>query len=225
MRVRALLHRAGHVDEQENRTRPAPAPQPLQGHDLAVVADRGLQAAREVDARPAAGPPAAVAATPGQRLGKVAAEAAERLRVVRLTKAAYGQRLGFRGGAPALVRLLADQHLAGAAILLHGHVLVRQPFLVAAESGNAEKMHVEQPVEALALFRMRGEGRDRRLAEMLDASGSEELGRLQKVVVCSGATANPFWRRRVGKATSGRTEAGRGFIARPRLRYAPRSSC
>jgi hypothetical protein len=41
-------------------------------------------------------------------------------------------------------------------------------------------MHVEDRVEALALLRMRRERRDRRLAEMLDAAGTEQFDRLKE---------------------------------------------
>ena len=124
VRVGARLHRARHVDEQQNGAAAQAAHEARQAEDLAVVADRLLHGAAQVEAGAALGRDAPVAAPQRQALGQRALEAAQRVGLVRLGEAAHGQRLGCRRGLTGLVDVVGGGRLeAAAAVLLHAQVV------------------------------------------------------------------------------------------------------
>ncbi len=80
--VTALFHRAGDVDQQQDWARPGDTPELLQAHHLAIMADRGAQAAGEIDAGTPPGAAMAIAAAAGQGGRQRAGEAAQRFAFV-----------------------------------------------------------------------------------------------------------------------------------------------
>ncbi len=100
---RIALHGAGHIHQQQQRQRLAPALAPRQGQQLAAAAPGRVQAARPVHARAATAGVHAARGYGGQRQGEVAHQALDQLvfagaELVEVGRFQAGQGAGAHGG-------------------------------------------------------------------------------------------------------------------------------
>ena len=225
MRLRAGLHGAGHVDEQQEVALPRPALEAGQADDVAVVPHGLAQHPAQVEASAPPRSGAAITSASGEARGRGAGEAAQRLPVVVRSEAP--QRQGFRRGRglPRLVDLVREERLlVSPALVANLDGIVLQAGDVRSDPLRAEEVDVEQSVEIAAALRRRGEGgvggapdvRDRARAEQAD--GGEESGRLLRR---DGEAVGAEERRkgeegceRRGSARSPPPSAGEGQIAK-----------
>ena len=160
VRVGARLHGARHVDQQQDGAAAQAAHEARQAEDLAVVADRLLHGAAQVEAGAALGRDAPIAAPLRQAPGQCALEAAQRVGLVRGAEAARRQRLGGGGGLARLVDVVGGRRLeAAAAVLLHAQVVRVGLGHLAAQLDRAQEVGVEQRVELLVPLGRRRQGR------------------------------------------------------------------
>src|SRR5215831_11821399 len=94
MSLGALLHRAGHVDQENNTTLPQPALAPAHADELAGVAHCLAKHPSRVGARPAARAPPSIAAAPRYAGRQFARETMERLVLACRREAAGREPLG-----------------------------------------------------------------------------------------------------------------------------------
>ena len=175
VRVGARLHGARHVDQEQNGAAAQPAHEARQAEDLAVVADRLLHGAAQVEPVAAPGRDAPVAAPLRQALGQRALEAAQRVALVGGAEAARRQGLGRRGGLAGLVDVVGGGRLeAAAAVLLHAQVVRVGLGRLAAQFDGAEEVGVEQRVELLVPLRRRRQGRMRGAADVVEAARAQQ---------------------------------------------------
>ena len=124
VRVRARLHRARHVDDEQDGAPARLAAQTRQTEDLAVVADGLLHRPPQIEAGAAPGGDAPVAAPLRQAPGQRALETPQRVGFVGRREAARREGLCRGGGLARLVDLVGGRRLEAAApVLLHAKVV------------------------------------------------------------------------------------------------------
>ena len=170
----ALLHGAGHVDEQQDTALAQPALQPAQRHHVAVVADRFAQGPPRVEVLAAARAHAPVTGTARQMRGRRTGEAPQHLMVALRSKAPHRQRLGGGCVLPGFVDLVGDERLGAArALFLNPHRFVLGLAERLALLHFAKKVHSEQRIECGAPVRRWRERRMRGAADVGDRSRAE----------------------------------------------------
>ena len=174
MRIRARLHGARHVDEEQNGASARLASQARQAKDLAVVADHLLHRPPQIEPGPTPGPEAPISAPLRQMLGQSALKAPQRSRTRLRARNGAGEGLGRRRGLASLVDLVGGRRLeAAAAVLLHPQLLRFGLGGLAGELDRAQKVRIEQRVELLAPFRRRRQRRMRGAADVVEAARAQ----------------------------------------------------
>src|SRR4029453_17093642 len=127
--VRAALHRAGDVDQQQDLARPGAPLQPSEPEHLAVIADALAQGAAQIGPRATTGAHAAMASASRQSGRGLAREFAQGIAGRAYRKAAFDQCLGPRSDKSGLIGLISQQRfvLAAAFLLPPNHFLLVPP--------------------------------------------------------------------------------------------------
>ncbi len=178
--LRARLHRAGDVDQQQDFPRTRAALEAREAQNLAVVARRVAQGAPEIDDPAAAGACATVAASARQARGRLALESAQRIVAFRGAEAALDKRLGAGRRLARFVGFVPERRLVVAALLLLDANALLIAFVVAADGLLAKEMNGEEAVEGAMALGRRRERREAGLADVLGVARTEQRDRREE---------------------------------------------
>jgi hypothetical protein len=181
MRLGALLHRAGHVDQQQDAALSHAASQSPQLHYVAIVTDCFAQGAPRVEILAAPGAHAPVAGAARQVRRRRAGEAAQHLEIGFGAEVPHRERFHSGRVLPGLVDLVRQQRLGAAgALFLHAHGLVVGLAERLALLQLAQEVRAEQRIEGGAALRRRRERRMGGAADIGDRLRTKQADRREE---------------------------------------------